>query len=78
VEPTPIIPDEMPQLYRAVLDLVSDLARLGDRRQAEQIRAEAIQAYSAAWTGRQSEVLKRLVDRAGRSVQAQRRRLSVV
>jgi hypothetical protein len=68
----------MPLLYRAVLDLVSDLAFLGDRRQAEQIRSEAIQAYSGAWTGRQSQVLKRLVDRAGRSVQARRRRLTVV
>jgi hypothetical protein len=72
VEPTPIIPDEMPLLYRAVLDLVNDLASLGDQRQADQIRSEAIQAYSAAWTGRQSVVLRRLADRAGRSVQARR------
>jgi hypothetical protein len=37
---------------RAVLDLATDLERLGDVREAARIRAQAIGAYSAAWDPR--------------------------
>jgi hypothetical protein len=77
VEPARILPEEMPLLYRAVLDLASDLLRQGEGHEAQRIRSEAIHAYSAAWTGRQSDVLRRLLDQAGRTVEAGQRRTAV-
>ena len=41
--------EELPSLYRAVLDRVADLERVGQRGEAQQVRAEATRAYSGAW-----------------------------
>jgi hypothetical protein len=41
--------EELPGLYRAVLDAVAELERLGERRAAGRVRAEAIRAYSRSW-----------------------------
>ncbi len=41
--------EDLPEIYRAILDRVADLERVGARREAGQIRAAATQAYSDAW-----------------------------
>ena len=41
--------EELPSLYRAVLDRVADLERVGQRAEAQQVRAEATRVYSRAW-----------------------------
>jgi hypothetical protein len=67
---------EMPVVYRAVLDLATDLERLGDMREAARIRSEAIGAYSAAWDRGRLDSLTRLGLKARRSVEARRARMS--
>jgi hypothetical protein len=74
MEPTASPNDEMPTLYRAVLDLVHDLERLGDDREAARVRAEAIRVYSSAWDARRSATLKGLAAKVGRSVETRRSR----
>jgi hypothetical protein len=59
--------EEFPQLYRAILDRVDRLERLGERREAARIRREAIAAYSTAWDvahRRRLELVYRRVERA--------------
>ena len=41
--------EELPSLYRAVLDRVADLERVGQRAEAQHVRAEATRVYSRAW-----------------------------
>jgi hypothetical protein len=41
--------EELPSLYRAVLDRVADLERIGQRAEAQEVRAEATRVYSRAW-----------------------------
>jgi hypothetical protein len=41
--------EDLPTLYRAILDGVAQLERLGARREAGLVRQEATQIYSTAW-----------------------------
>ncbi|HEY0443451.1 MAG TPA: hypothetical protein VGC90_04430 [Candidatus Limnocylindrales bacterium] len=41
--------EDLPALYRAILDGVAQLERIGQRREAALLRAEATAVYSAAW-----------------------------
>ena len=41
--------EQVPQLFRAILDLVAELEHQGGRREAERLRRDAIAAYSAGW-----------------------------
>jgi hypothetical protein len=41
--------EDLPTLYRAILDGVAQLERLGARREAGLLRQEATQIYSTAW-----------------------------
>jgi hypothetical protein len=41
--------EELPALYRAILDGVADLERAGQHREAALIRAEATNVYSTSW-----------------------------
>ena len=42
--------EDLPALYRAILDGLAQLERLGARREAALLRAEATSVYSTAWT----------------------------
>jgi hypothetical protein len=41
--------EDLPELYRAILDRVAELERVGFRREAGRIRLSATRAYSDAW-----------------------------
>jgi len=44
--------EELPALYRAVLDRVAELESSGRRALANQVRAEATRIYSRSWDDR--------------------------
>jgi hypothetical protein len=54
--------EQVPQLFRVVLDLVVELEQRGGRRDAERMRREAIAAYSAGWDEASMRRLSRIVD----------------
>ncbi|MDQ2965894.1 MAG: hypothetical protein M3R57_08610 [Chloroflexota bacterium] len=41
--------EDLPGLYRAILDGIADLERLGQHREAALIRTEATRVYSKSW-----------------------------
>ena len=49
VEPAATVADNLPELYRAILDRVDHLERIGERNEAGEIRVAATGAYSVAW-----------------------------
>ena len=55
--------EELPALYRAVLDLVAQLEASRQRVLANRIRAEAIHIYSRAWDERARRELLALLRR---------------
>jgi hypothetical protein len=58
--------EELPTLYRAVLDRVADLERIGQRREALLVRAEATRVYSKSWDDGARRRLTGLCRRADR------------
>jgi hypothetical protein len=60
--------EDLPALYRAVLDGVAELERRGQRQMAGSIRRDAITAYSAAWDDRHRTHLSGLVNRVRREL----------
>jgi hypothetical protein len=55
--------EELPALYRAVLDRVAQLEASRDRALANRVRAEATQIYSRAWDERARRELLALLRR---------------
>ena len=55
--------EELPDLYRAVLDRVAELEASRERAQANRVRAEAIHIYSRAWDERARRELLALLRR---------------
>jgi hypothetical protein len=68
VEPVATLAEDLPEIYRAILDRVADLERVGARREAGRIRAEATRAYSNAWNEAARRHLLRLLARARRGL----------
>ena len=59
--------EDLPELYRTILERVAALERLGARAEAGRIRAEATRAYSNAWDESARRVLTALLARAERA-----------
>jgi hypothetical protein len=65
-EPTASLAEDLPALYRAILDRVAMLEHAGERREAGRIRVDATEAYSVAWNGSARSRLTTLLLRADR------------
>jgi hypothetical protein len=63
--------EELPALYRAVLDQVAQLEATFQRDLANRIRAEAIQIYSKSWDDRARRNLQALLHRHAAQVATQ-------
>ena len=60
--------EELPGLYRAILDRVAALEGLGEREEAARIRRLATDTYSGAWDAAGRRSLVSLVARADRAI----------
>lgn len=58
--------EDLPTLYRAILDRVAHLESAGDRSEARRVRQHATAAYSRAWDERARRELEALLRRAER------------
>jgi hypothetical protein len=65
--------EELPALYRAILDRVADLEASGERVEAARLRSEATAAYSRAWDDRARRRLESLLRHAVRQTPEERR-----
>jgi hypothetical protein len=68
VEPVATLAEDLPEIYRAILDRVADLERIGARSDAGRIRARATRAYSEAWDESARRQLLRLLANAQRGL----------
>ena len=66
--------EELPALYRAILDRVALLEAAGERAQAAKLRTDATDAYSRAWDERARRRLEALLRRSERDVPTERQR----
>jgi hypothetical protein len=64
--------EDLPTLYRAILDRVALLEAAGDRSEARRVRQHATAAYSRAWDDRAHRELESLLRRAERPTAAER------
>lgn len=64
--------EELPALYRAILDRVAELERVGDRDEARQVRQRATVAYSRAWDERARRQLLGMLRDAERPTDVER------
>ena len=64
--------EELPALYRAVLDCVGKLEASGNRELAGQIRSDAIRIYSKSWDARAKRDLETLLRRHAPGIVAER------
>ena len=74
-QPSPAAPDagtspaeELPGLYRAILERVAELEQRGQRPEATRIRLHATQTYSGAWDEAGRRGLLTLIARADRAI----------
>lgn len=64
--------EELPALYRAILDRVAELEAEGRRTEAARIRSDATRIYSRAWDQRARRRLEALLVRNARPVNGDR------
>jgi hypothetical protein len=64
--------EELPGLYRAILDRVAELEAAGDRAEAARIRTAATRSYSRAWDVPARRELETLLRNAARPTAAER------
>jgi hypothetical protein len=68
LDPAVTVAEDLPELYRAILDRVGQLERIGQRLEAGQIRVAATEAYSVAWDEDARGRLSNLLVRADRAI----------
>jgi hypothetical protein len=68
IEPAATVAEDLPELYRAILDRVGLLEQMGERREAGRIRVAATEAYSVAWDEGARVRLTELLARADRTL----------
>lgn len=66
--------EELPALYRAILDRVASIEAAGDRAEALRVRGAATKAYSRAWDDRARRELEALLRRVERPTSSERTR----
>lgn len=66
------VAEELPGLYRSILDRIAELEGAGNRVEASRIRTAATRAYSRAWDDRTRRDLEDLLRRARRPTAAER------
>jgi hypothetical protein len=64
--------EDLPALYRAILDRVAELELAGERVRAARLRTDATDAYSRAWDERARRRLETLLRRSERDADAER------
>jgi hypothetical protein len=69
--------EDHPARYRAILDCVAELERVGLRREAVRVRSTAIAIYSRGWDQASLDALTELHERARKEL-ARRRRAFVL
>ncbi|HUQ78524.1 MAG TPA: hypothetical protein VM427_06610 [Patescibacteria group bacterium] len=62
--------EDLPELYRTILERIADLEHLGSRSEAARIRMSATRAYSGAWDAAARRALLGLLVRADRRLDA--------
>ncbi len=70
VEQAASLAEDLPELYRAILDRVAHLESIGARSDAGRIRADATRVYSDAWNEGAQRHLVGLLARANRTIAA--------
>lgn len=74
VDPDASIAESLPRVYRAVLDAVGRLERLGMSHEALECRRRAIAVYSRTWNRKSQRKLEAILARAdGAAVEHERR-----
>ena len=66
------VAEELPGLYRTILDRIAELEGAGDRVEAARIRTAATRSYSRAWDDRTRRELEDLLRRARKPTAAER------
>ena len=59
----PTLADELPGLYRTILEIVGQLERTADRSKAVELRMRATEIYSRSWDDRAARRLTSLLAR---------------
>ena len=67
--------EELPELYRALLDRIAQIDAAGHRQLAYRIRAKATQIYSRAWDERARRGLEELLRQTAEKSTARRQPL---
>jgi hypothetical protein len=60
--------EDLPTLYRAILDGIAELERLGERRAADRVRTDAIRFYSRSWDSKSRRHLEAILRRTERTL----------
>jgi hypothetical protein len=67
-EPASTPAEDLPGLYRTILERIAALEQIGERAEAGRIRASATAAYSGAWNEAGRARLVALIARADRAI----------